>query len=334
MFFLSSFLTIILSFSLIYLCKKNFFLLNQSGDKHQVFVGKISAPLIGGVIIFFLIFVFNFNNLDLFFVYIFSIFIIGLLSDLKKLNSPALRFMLQIFTILLAVYFSNIIIVNTRLNFLDQLLDNYYFAIIFTSFCILIIVNGTNFIDGVNSLVIGYYITICLSLLFLEQKGFTLLFNYPLQLIITFLIILFFFNLFNKLYLGDAGAYLLGFLFSIELINFYLQNITISPFFIILLLWYPAFENLFSILRKMNLKRSPINPDTNHLHQLVYAYLVKKNFTQLSANNITGIAINAYNAFVVIISLMNPSYTILQIILIIVNLLVYTFLYMRLFKYR
>ena len=334
MFFLSSFLTIILSFSLIYLCKKNFFLLNQSGDKHQVFVGKISAPLIGGVIIFFLIFVFNFNNLDLFFVYIFSIFIIGLLSDLKKLNSPALRLMLQIFTILLAVYFSNIIIVNTRLNFLDQLLDNYYFAIIFTSFCILIIVNGTNFIDGVNSLVIGYYITICLSLLFLEQKGFTLLFNYPLQLIITFLIILFFFNLFNKLYLGDAGAYLLGFLFSIELINFYLQNITISPFFIILLLWYPAFENLFSILRKMNLKRSPINPDTNHLHQLVYAYLVKKNFTQLSANNITGIAINAYNAFVVIISLMNPSYTILQIILIIVNLLVYTFLYMRLFKYR
>ena len=334
MFFLSSFLTIILSFSLIYLCKKNFFLLNQSGDKHQVFVGKISAPLIGGVIIFFLIFVFNFNNLDLFFVYIFSIFIIGLLSDLKKLNSPALRLMLQIFTILLAVYFSNIIIVNTRLNFLDQLLDNYYFAIIFTSFCILIIVNGTNFIDGVNSLVIGYYITICLSLLFLEQKGFTLLFNYPLQLIITFLIILFFFNLFNKLYLGDAGAYLLGFLFSIELINFYMQNITISPFFIILLLWYPAFENLFSILRKMNLKRSPINPDTNHLHQLVYAYLVKKNFTQLSANNITGIAINAYNAFVVIISLMNPSYTILQIILIIVNLLVYTFLYMRLFKYR
>ena len=334
MFFLSSFLTIILSFSLIYLCKKNFFLLNQSGDKHQVFVGKISAPLIGGVIIFFLIFVFNFNNLDLFFVYIFSIFIIGLLSDLKKLNSPALRFMLQIFTILLAVYFSNIIIVNTRLNFLDQLLDNYYFAIIFTSFCILIIVNGTNFIDGVNSLVIGYYIIICLSLLFLEQKGFTLLFNYPLQLIITFLIILFFFNLFNKLYLGDAGAYLLGFLFSIELINFYMQNITISPFFIILLLWYPAFENLFSILRKMNLKRSPINPDTNHLHQLVYAYLVKKNFTQLSANNITGIAINAYNAFVVIISLMNPSYTILQIILIIVNLLVYTFLYMRLFKYR
>tara|TARA_B100000787_G_scaffold152950_1_gene126900 strand:- start:4619 stop:5623 length:1005 start_codon:yes stop_codon:yes gene_type:complete len=334
MFFLSSFLTIILSFSLIYLCKKNFFLLNQSGDKHQVFVGKISAPLIGGVIIFFLIFVFNFNNLDLFFVYIFSIFIIGLLSDLKKLNSPALRLMLQIFTILLAVYFSNIIIVNTRLNFLDQLLDNYYFAIIFTSFCILIIVNGTNFIDGVNSLVIGYYIIICLSLLFLEQKGFTLLFNYPLQLIITFLIILFFFNLFNKLYLGDAGAYLLGFLFSIELINFYMQNITISPFFIILLLWYPAFENLFSILRKMNLKRSPINPDTNHLHQLVYAYLVKKNFTQLSANNITGIAINAYNAFVVIISLMNPSYTILQIILIIVNLLVYTFLYMRLFKYR
>jgi UDP-N-acetylmuramyl pentapeptide phosphotransferase/UDP-N-acetylglucosamine-1-phosphate transferase len=334
MFFFTSIFTIILSFSLIYLCNKNFFLLNQSGDKHQVFVGKISVPLVGGVIIFLLILVSNFDNLDLFFVYIFCIFIIGLLSDLKKLNSPVLRLMFQIFTILLAVYFSNIIIVNTRLNFLDSLLNNYYFAIIFTSFCILIIVNGTNFIDGINSLVIGYYIIICLSLLYLEQKGFNLFFNYPLQLIITSLLILYFFNLFNKLYLGDAGAYLLGFLFSIELINFYLQNITISPFFIILLLWYPAFENLFSILRKINLKRSPINPDTNHLHQLIYAYYVKRNFTQLSANNITSIAINAYNAFVVTISLLNPSHTMLQIFLIIVNLSVYTFLYKRLFKYK
>jgi UDP-N-acetylmuramyl pentapeptide phosphotransferase/UDP-N-acetylglucosamine-1-phosphate transferase len=299
-----------------------------------VFVGKISTPLIGGIIIFFLIFVSNFNNLDLFYVYIFCIFMIGLLSDLKILNSPTFRLLLQIFTILLAVHFSKILITNTRLNFLDQLLNNYYFAIVFTSFCILIIVNGTNFIDGVNSLVIGYYIIISLSLLFLEQKGFTLFLNYPLQLIIKPLIILYFFNLFNKLYLGDAGAYLLGFIFSIELINFYLQNITISPFFIILLLWYPAFENLFSILRKINFKSSPINPDTNHLHQLIYAYFVKKNFTRLMANNITGISINTYNAFTVIISLTNPSYTILQIILIIVNLLVYTFLYMRLFKYK
>ena len=334
MFFLSSFLTIILSLSLIYICNKNFFLLNQSGDKHQMFVGKISTPLIGGVIIFFLIFVSNFNNLDLFYFYIFCIFMIGLLSDLKILNSPTFRLLLQIFTILLTVYFSNILITNTRLNFLDQLLNNYYFAIIFTSFCILIIVNGTNFIDGVNSLVIGYYIIIGLSLLFLEQKGFTLSLNYPLQLIIKSLIILYFFNLFNKLYLGDAGAYLLGFIFSIELINFYLQNITISPFFIILLLWYPAFENLFSILRKINFKSSPINPDTYHLHQLIYAYFVKKNFTRLMANNITGISINTYNAFTVLISLTNLSHTLLQIILIIVNLLVYTFLYMRLFKYK
>jgi len=99
------------------------------------------------------------------------------------------------------------------------------------------------------------------------------------------------------------------------------------------LLWYPAFENLFSILRKTNFKKSPILPDTNHLHQLIFSYLKKKH-SSFKANNITGISINIYNGVIMMIALSNPSYTQLQIILIIVNLSVYTFFYMRLFNYR
>ena len=69
------------------------------------------------------------------------------------------------------------------------------------------------------------------------------------------LFILYILNFLNKIYLGDNGAYLIGLIFSICLIDFYNDNHTsISPFFIVLLLWYPAFENLFSILRKINFK--------------------------------------------------------------------------------
>ena len=64
------------------------------------------------------------------------------------------------------------------------------------------------------------------------------------------LIILAIFNYKNYLFLGDNGSYLLGFFYSIVLIDFYNFNQSISPFFIILLLWYPSFEILFSILRK------------------------------------------------------------------------------------
>jgi UDP-N-acetylmuramyl pentapeptide phosphotransferase/UDP-N-acetylglucosamine-1-phosphate transferase len=333
MIYLSIFFTIVLSFSLIFICNKKNFLLHKSGDNHQEFASHSNTPLIGGISIFCSIIFSNFYNLNLFFVFISSIFIIGLLSDLKKINSPILRLTLQLFTIALGVYSSNIILTGTRLILLDYLLNNYYFAILFTSFCILIIVNGTNFIDGINSLVIGYYIIISSALLFLQYKGFFLSFNFSLNLLLMCLIILYYLNLFNKLYLGDSGSYLLGFIFSIELINFYLQNV-ISPFFIILLLWYPAFENLFSILRKSNFKKSPIDPDTNHLHQLIFSYFIVKNLTIFKANNITGILINIYNSIIVMISLIDPLNTELQIILIIINLFVYTFLYMKLFKYK
>ena len=333
MIYLLTIFTIILSFFLIFLCNKKNFLLSKSGDKHQEFSSQITTPLIGGIIIFCSIFTFKIYNFDIFLIFISSIFIIGLFSDLKKMNSPILRLILQLLVIVLTVFSLNLILVNTRIIFLDYLLNNYYFAIIFTSFCILIIVNGTNFIDGINSLVIGYYIIISFVLLFLQHKGFILSSNFlPISLLIC-LTILYYLNLFNKLYLGDSGAYLLGFIFSIELINLYLKN-TISPFFIILLLWYPAFENLFSILRKASFKKSPINPDTNHLHQLIFSYFVKKNLSSLKANNITGISINIYNGVIVLISLLDPLSTEIQIILIIVNILVYTFLYMKLFKYK
>ena len=333
MMYLLTLFIIVLSFLLIFLCNKKNFLLSKSGDRHQEFSSQIATPLIGGIIIFCSIFTFKIYNFDIFLIFIFSIFIIGLSSDLKKMNSPILRLILQLFIIVSTVYSLNLVLENTRIIFLDHLLNNYYFAILFTSFCILIIVNGTNFIDGINSLVIGYYIIISFALLFLQHKGFTLSSNFSSILLLICLIILYYLNLLNKLYLGDSGAYLLGFLFSVELINFYSQT-TISPFFIILLLWYPAFENLFSILRKTNFKKSPIIPDTNHLHQLIFAFFKSKNYSSIKSNNITGISINTYNAIIVLLATINPAHTQFQITLIIVNLLIYTFLYIRLFKYR
>ena len=94
----------------------------------------------------------SFRNFNIFLIFLFAIFLVGLLSDLKKFNSPIFRLLAQ-FLILICVYFLDIDLNFTRVNFLDYLLSNYLFALVFTSFCILIIVNGTNFIDGINSLV-------------------------------------------------------------------------------------------------------------------------------------------------------------------------------------
>ena len=76
--------------------------------------------------------------------------------------------------------------------------------------------------------------------------------------------------------MGDSGAYSIGFLIGFLLIEIYNLNPEISPFFIITLIWYPCFENLFSILRKFRFKSSPLRPDSRHLHQLVFFYLKEK----------------------------------------------------------
>ena len=124
-----------------------------------------------------------------------------------------------------------------------------------------------------------------------------------------------------------------GFIFGLGLINFYQSNL-VSPFFIILLLWYPGFENFFSILRKSKLKKSPIEPDTNHLHQLMFYYFNKKNLSAKLSSSLVGLIINFYNLGIIYVALLNPAYTQIQLFLIFLNVTVYSYIYIRLLKFK
>ena len=143
------------------------------------------------------------------------------------------------------------------------------------------------------------------------------------------------FNFFNKLYLGDNGSYLLGFIFGTLLIILFKNSENISPFFIILLLWYPCYENLFSIIRKYKLSLSPLKPDNKHFHQLLYYFLKKKfNLSSILSNNLSSIIINIFNLSILYIGSKNIYNGQFQVSLISVNIFLYTFLYLRLFEFR
>ena len=318
------FLTLIINHILF---KKKLFL-NFKGDNHQKFISSRNIPLSGGLILIFTSYYFlNLLNIT----YVFLIFFIGFLSDAKKINSPKLRFVIQTLIVLGVVYFSAITVPETKIIFLDQLLTNTISRIIFSVFCILVVINGCNFIDGVNTSLIGYCLIISLSLHYLDLNGVEVSQIINFYNLIPVLIALFILNFFNKLYLGDGGSYFLGLLFALCLINTYQINNNISPYFVVCLLWYPAFENLFSILRKKNLSRSPLNPDTNHLHQIIFLYL-KKNFNikSIYLNTATGTIINIYNLICIAIATQFYSHTNTQILIITLNLVVYIFLYRKL----
>jgi len=318
------FLTLILNLILI---KKSLFL-NFKGDNHQKFIDSKNIPLSGGLILIFTSY-YYLNLLN--FAYVFFIFCVGFLSDIKKINSPKLRFIIQTLIVLGVVYYSSITVPQTKIIFLDQLLTNNTFRIFFSIFCILIIINGYNFIDGVNTSLVGYCLIISLSLHYLDLHGVEISQIVDFYNLIPVLIALFILNFFNKLYLGDGGSYFLGLLFALCLINTYQINNNISPYFVVCLLWYPAFENLFSILRKKKLSRSPLDPDTNHLHQMIFLYL-KKNFNikSIYLNTMTGMIINIYNLMCIVIATQFYSHTKTQILIITVNIIVYLFLYRKL----
>ena len=111
------------------------------------------------------------------------------------------------------------------------------------------------------------------------------------------------FLLFNfpkaKIFLGDSGSYLTGFLIALNTIKTYELNSNISPFFYASILFYLFFEVFFSFTRKSLKRKSPLWPDNFHLHMLLFKQLkkTKKNYI---ANYTTGFLINFFYLILII----------------------------------
>ena len=179
-----------------------------------------------------------------------------------------------------------------------------------------------------NSLLLGYFTSVLIVLFLLANFNNLILDFEFVQKAIICLSILFFLNIFGLLFVGDNGAYLISILVGYILIKFSNENFIVSPYFIAVLLWYPAYENLFSIIRKMLKKYSPSKPDNNHLHQLIFKKLKQKlKFKKEILNTFTGILINLYNLFIFLIAVNNFSNTKILALILIVNMLIYTSLY-------
>ena len=315
--------------------KKTKYLKNYSGDDHQKLTTNKNIPLIGGffIIIVFLLVLFEENNF--FLISIILIFSLGLFSDLNKIISPNKRLLLQVIIVLFLIIFTNLEINSTRVIILDEFLKNNIFNIFFVSFCVLVLINGTNFIDGLNGLSVGYYFIVTIALLNNNFYYSNLLQGNELLYLSCYLFIFLILNQSNLFFIGDSGSYSLGMIFSFLLINIYTVNSNISPFYIILLVWYPCFELLFSILRKFNINFSPAKPDIRHLHQLIYNLIKNKyNFSKLKSNNISSILILLFNSFSIFLGSIDIYNTQNQIILIIMNVLFYTIIYKQLINYN
>ena len=194
------------------------------------------------------------------------------------------------------------------------------------------LINGSNFIDGVNTLFSGYYLIVSLVILYI-LKNFQINETINIFLLTNFLLIFLSFNFFSKSFLGDGGSYLISSVIGFYLINFYIsyQNM-ISPYFIALLLWYPAFENLFTILRRKIFDRNQVkNADNKHLHHLLYNFLNRIKKLNIKVNSLTGICINLFFLPFLIIGIHYSNSTKVLVSLIFIETIVYvsTYIFLR-----
>ena len=204
-------------------------------------------------------------------------FIAGLLDDLFFQVKPIFRLILMLPTPILFFYIVGIKITSLSIWHFDDFLEQEIFALVFLIFALLGMSNAFNIIDGFNGLLLGFVISIALSIFFYGSfSNQFFISNFLYGLFFSCLAVLIFNSPFGKIFLGDAGAYLLGVLVPAALIFYYKVN-NLSPWFVMLMLIYPTTEVLVSIVRKIGFRRmSAMEPDGLHLHMLIYKRVSKK----------------------------------------------------------
>ena len=227
--------------------------------------------------IFFVLYYFLFQQILIEYLFLsITLFLLGFSEDIKFKISPNYRLVSMIIILLLFIIFFPIDIKSVDLIFLNTWMTNSIFETFFILLCFLFIINGANVIDGFNGLLAIHLLIINIVLLFLNLNNSH---GHLIIIITAQIVVLLSFLLFNfpkaKMFLGDGGSYLFGGLVALNIIQTNNLNPQISSFFFCILLFYLFFEVFFSFFRKLYLRRSPLKPDRDHMHMLLYNYLEK-----------------------------------------------------------
>lgn len=203
-------------------------------------------------------------------------FLGGLVEDVTKRVGVIERLLLTMLSGAVAAWLLGAILGRLDVPGLDRLLHWFPFAVVFTSFAVGGIANSVNIIDGYNGLAAGFSLIVLAGIAYVAfLSGDELVFESAVVLggaVCGFLI-------WNwpggRIFLGDGGAYLLGFMLAELSVLLVLRNPGVSPWFPLALLSYPVVETFYSIFRRRFMQgRSPGQPDNQHLHQLIHDTVV------------------------------------------------------------
>lgn len=202
----------------------------------------------------------------------------GLIEDFTKKVSPLQRLLATVAAAALAAWLVGAVIPQTDLPGLSLVLQFFPVALVLTLLAVAGVANSINIIDGFNGLAsmcsaimlaaiayvafkVGDGLVMHAALITLGAVLGFFVWNYPRGLI----------------FLGDGGAYFLGFWVAELSILLIQRNETVSPLFPLMVCAYPIFETLFSMYRRKVVRGRPVGqPDAAHLHSLIYRRIMRR----------------------------------------------------------
>jgi UDP-N-acetylmuramyl pentapeptide phosphotransferase/UDP-N-acetylglucosamine-1-phosphate transferase len=201
----------------------------------------------------------------------------GLLEDVTKKVGVLPRLLATMVSSVLAWLLTGIALNRLDVDGLDWLLTVTPIAVIFTAIAVSGVANAINIIDGFHGLASGTTIIALLALGAIATRvgdpelarvcfivsaavvGFWLV-NYP----------------WGKIFLGDGGAYFVGFALAWLAVLLPMRNPGVSAWASMLVCAYPVIEVIYSMARRYIGRQSPGAPDSRHLHSLIKTNLIRK----------------------------------------------------------
>ncbi|WP_294247871.1 glycosyltransferase family 4 protein [uncultured Chryseobacterium sp.] len=255
-------------------------------------------PNLGGIAIFYSIgicaSIFAYELFDLYkflFASLIILLYVGVMDDIVVMRAYK-KLVAQIIVSALIVIGSDIRI-RSLFGVLGIYELEYFVSIIFSIVTFIILINAFNLIDGIDGLAGGYSV-ICSALFGISYYRLGE-YNYPLVIlsavIIGAVLAFLYYNLSNyrtnKIFMGDTGSMLLGFLLaftSMCFIDIFIDrklpgvpkyHLQSAPVVAVAILILPIVDTLNVIIIRLAQKKSPFDADKNHIHHK----LLKLNLT-------------------------------------------------------
>jgi len=206
------------------------------------------------------------------------LFFLGIKDDILIL-SPKKKLLIQIAASLILIILGDLRITNLY-GLLGYNTISYLPGVILTTFIFIVLTNAVNLIDGIDGLAgsFGFLSSICFAILFYRLG----LFSYVILCVSLCGSLLGFlrynFSIKNKIFMGDTGSLILGFLVSFFAIKYITFNssyaydsrlVNDAPLIVMVILILPLYDTLRMFSIRLFSGKSPFKGDRNHLHHIL-----------------------------------------------------------------